>query len=80
MGRLGLHPVQEGGAVQDDLQRVDVDGLRLVVERPRLDRAKRIRPIGVAREDHDPGFRGRTEDLFERQQPFLCRMGGGREP
>ncbi len=79
LSRFGLHPVEEQGAAENDPQRVDVDGLRLVVESPGLHRPEGVGPVGVPREDHDPGGRRRAEDLLQGLQPFLSRVGGGRE-
>ena len=78
--RVGLEGLQVGRARQHHLQRADVDGLGMKVERPQVNGLDRVDPVAVAGDHDDLGGRRLVDDLVERREPLFRAVFGGRQP
>ena len=63
--------------LQDHFEVVEIDRLQVVVEGPALHGGHGVGPIAVAGDDDDLGLRGDGEDVLERAEPLLGRVGRG---
>src|SRR5229473_3554630 len=77
---LPLELAQVGGAAEHHLEVVEIDRLQVVVEGPALHGGHGIGAIAIARDDDDLGIRGGGEDVLERAEPLLGRVGSGGKP